>query len=1096
MSNILRMSIGAMLALGPVYSQAQETKLLRNPAVSEKHIAFMYAGDIWLANRDGSSPQRLTVNPAFEQDPYFSPDGKWIAFTGNYDGNTDVYIIPVEGGDPKRITWHPARDVVRGWIDNDHILFASGAGSPTGRTTQLFSVSVKGGLPEVHAKIPEATQGAVSPDGRFTAYIKNPDPTEGGSTYRPFKRYRGGYMPRIWVFNNATHQIDEVPAANSNNVRPVWVGKSVYFLSDRNHTMNIFRYDTEAKQVTQITQYTKDDVKTLTGDGKTLAFEQGATIHLLDPVSGKITDVSVSIRADIPYRRPHYEKVGSFERVSISPTGARMLAQGRGEIFSIPKEKGDVRNISNSPGTHEREPNWSPDGKWIAYLSDKDGNYKLLLRDQKGAKEPVEIELGKTVYYFGLGWSPDSKKIVFSDVHFNLYYVDVQTKKVTLIDTNRNGSIPPNGNVFAPSWSPDSKWITYIKTQTNGYDAVYLYSLSSGQSTMVTDGMSDAGNPTFSADGKYVFFPASTNNGASQSGLHMQTYDRPSSSNIYAILLAKSTPTIFTPESDEETVKGEDAEKKKEPAADSKDNKDKKKDSTKPATAAAPAVAETKIDLDGIQRRIIALPLPAAGYRGLSGLVKDKLFFMVADELRYYDLKDRKSETFTKAGGYVISADGKKILVIAGGGYQIVSADRKPSPGEGKVEVSGVTTYVDPVAEWKQIFDEVYKIEKDYFYVKNMHGVDWDANHKRYAALLPYVSHRSDLNYLLNEMMSEMVVGHNYVGAGDMPSGPNVGIGLLGADYEISNGKYRIQKIYGTQEWNPGSKAPLSIPGLNVKEGDYILAVNGRPLTADISIHSLLENLVNRQVVLKVNDQPSESGAHEITVEPIDAGRDYELRKVNWIEDNRKKVDQLSNGKIAYVYMLNTGEEGYTSFNRYYYAQTDKQALLLDERFNGGGSVADYVIDILDRQILSYWGVRDGRSFTTPGNGIYGPKAMLINEYAGSGGDMMPWMFQQKKLGKLIGKRTMGILVGISGYPSLMDGGFVTSPSFGVYDTKGNWIIENEGTHADIEVEQTPADVIAGRDPQLEKGVQTLLEELKTKTVQPVPKPADPVRIK
>ncbi|RPD43214.1 S41 family peptidase [Chitinophaga barathri] len=1083
MHKLLKLSGWALLTVGALSAQAQtETKLLRNPAVSEKNIAFMYAGDIWIANRNGSSPVRLTVNPAFEQDPYFSPDGKWIAFTGNYDGNYDVYVIPVEGGEPRRVTYHPARDLVRGWIGNDRILFASGATSPTMRTTQLFSVSVKGGLPQVHARIPEATQGAVSPDGKFTAYIKNPDPTEGSVTsWRPFKRYRGGYMPKIWVFNNTTAQIEEIPAANSNNVRPVWVGKSVYFLSDRNHTMNIFRYDTDSKQVTQVTKF-NTDVKTLTTDGKTLAFEQDATIHLLNPGNNDVTDVPVLIRADIPYKRPRYERISSFERINISPTGQRLLVQGRGEIFSVPKEKGDVRNISNSPGSHEREPAWSPDGKWISYLSDKDGNYKLILRDQKAEKAPVEITLGSTVYYFGPTWSPDSKKIVFSDAHFNLYYLDVASKKVTKVDTYSNGSIPSgSSNVFGPSWSPDSKYLAYTNALPNGFDGIYLYNLETGKSVEVTDGMSDAGNPSFSADGKYLFFPASTNSGMAISGLHMQTYERRVMSNIYAVLLSKSTPTIFTPESDEEAVKEADKEKEK----------DTKKDTTKTAKP-----KDADVDFDGIQDRIIALPLPAGSYRSLSGQVKDKLFFIADDEIRYYDLKERKAETFTKGFGYAISADGKKMLLAAGGGYQIVDATRKPAPNEAKVELSGVSLYVDPVAEWKQIFEEVYKIEKDFFYVKNMHGVDWDANKKKYAALLPYVSNRADLSYLVNEMMSEMVVGHNYVSGGDIPPSPNVSTGLLGADYEISNGKYRIKKIYTTERWYPGNKAPLGVAGLNVKEGDYILAVNGRDLTEDMSIDQLLEGQVGKQVQLKINGQPNETGAREITVEPISLSNEMDLRHSGWVEDNRRKVDQLSNGKIAYVYMLNTGQQGYTSFNRMFFAQTDKKALLLDERFNGGGSVADYIIDVLNREVLSYWGVRDGRSFTTPGNSIYGPKAMLINEYAGSGGDMMPWMFSQKKLGKLIGKRTMGILVGISGYPTLIDGGSVTSPSFGIYDTKGNWIIENHGTPADIDVEQTPADVIAGRDPQLERGVQVLLEELKTKSYEPVPKPADPVRVK
>lgn len=1086
------LAASALLLAGSSVTMAQSpTKLLRNPSVSEQHVAFMYGGDIWIANRDGSAPKRLTVNPALEVDPYISPDGKWVAFTGNYDGNTDVYVVPSEGGEPRRITWHPSGELVRGWIGNDRLLFASGMESPTGRTQRLYTVSVDGGLQQPHQRIPEATQGAVSPDGKFTAYIKNPDPTEGGSVFRPFKRYRGGYAPRIWIFNHTNSQIEEIPGGDANNIRPQWIGKSVYFLSDRNHTMNVFRYDTDSKQVTQVTQYKTDDVKSLSGDGKTLAFEQAGTIHLLNPGTGKVTDLSVTIRTDIPSKRPRYEKLNNFENVFLSPTGARLLVQGRGEILSVPKEKGDVRNISNAPGSHERLPGWSPDGKYVSYVSDKDGNYKLILRDQKAMDKPIEIELGSTVFYFGLAWSPDSRKIVYSDAHFNLFVLDVASKKITKVAHYANGSIPSgSGSYFQQSWSPDSKYITFLNAEENGFDAVFMYEIASGKTIRVTDGMSDAGAPSFSADGKYLFFPASTNSGAGLSGLHMQTYDRNSASNLYAAVLSKNTPTPFTPESDEETVKTDDKEKEKDKDKD----KDKKKDSTK-ATPAKPEAS--LVDAEGLQQRIITLPVSAGRIYGVNGAVKDKVFFADGSEIKYFDLKERKTETFTKGAGYMISADGKKMLVATGGNnYQIVNADRKPGPGEGKVDVSNVSVYIDPAAEWKQIFDEVYKIEKDFFYVKNMHGVDWDANKRKYEALLPHVSSRADLTYLLNEMMSEMVVGHNYVGFGDMPSGPNVNVGVLGADYEISEGRYRIAKIYTGESWNPETKAPLAVPGLNVKAGEYILAINGVPLTSAISIHELMQNQAGKQVTLKVNGTASESGARDIVVEPISGGSEIGLRYVDWVEANRRKVDELSGGKIAYLHMINTGREGYNSFNRYYYAQADKKALLLDERFNGGGSVADYIIDVLNRDVMSYWGVRDGRSFTTPGNGIYGPKAMLINEYAGSGGDMMPWMFNYRKLGKLVGKRTMGILVGISGYPSLIDGGYVTSPSFGIYDTKGKWIIENVGTPPDVDVEQTPADVIAGRDPQLEKGVQILLEELKTKTWQPVPKPADPVRVK
>lgn len=1046
--------------------------MLRSPSVSQDKIAFAYGGDIWLAGRNGSNPHRISVNPDVEAEPMLSPNGQWIAFTGNYDGNTDVYLVSANGGMPRRITFHPSNDIVRGWHGNDKILFASGRESGSPRYHKLFEADINGGLPQP-LKMPEAHQGNISPDGKYTAYIKNPDPTDRGTIYRPFKHYRGGNMPRIWIFNNQTLETTEVPAAGANNTRPVWLGNAVYFLSDRNGTTNIFRYQLSDKQVTQITTHKDFDVKTLNSDGSSLIYEQAGKIHLWE--AGHSKELQISLQADLPYKRPHWVSDNSVRNMHISPSGVRAVVECRGEILSVPAEKGDIRNLTNTTGVHERDPAWSPDGKWIAYFSDESGEYTLKLRDQKAEKPAVTISLGEPDFYYEPIWSPDSKKIIYHDKHLRLYYIDIDAKKPVLIDED---SYDRPDQSFAASWSQDSRWITYHKRLPNVMRAVFIYDVTAGKPYQVTDGRSEAGQPTFSRDGKYLFFTASTNYALKTGWLDMSSYEREAQSSIYAVVLANDAPSLLAPESDEETVKSGDTPAK--PATDtSKAGKDKTKN--------------IRIDLQNIEQRIVALPLPAKAYTLLNAGADGKLFYLEGGNLQAYDIAKRKSDgVINTINNYVISSDGKKLLYASGNNLGIVGTSGKSTTNDGKLNISGIRILVDPEAEWKQMFNELWRIERDFFYVANMHGADWKAVKNKYEKFLPYVSHREDLNYLLNEMMGELVIGHNYVGLGDAPSPLSVNVGLLGADYSIENGHYRFRKIYSGLNWNPQFQAPLTRPGVQVKEGDYLLAVNGAPLDEKDNVYSLFQNAAGKQVRILVNSQPTTTGAREYTVVPVNS--EVNLRMMDWVEGNRRKVDELSKGQLAYVYMPNTGNDGYTFFNRYYFSQLDKKGVVLDERFNGGGSAADYVIDLLNRDLLNYWATRDGKPQTTPGNAIFGPKAMIINGYAGSGGDLMPFLFREKKMGTLVGTTTMGILVGIYNYPVLMDGGYATAPRLGVFSKDGKWIIENEGVSPDVEVEMTPADVIAGKDPQLEKAVELLMKEVKKTADVTIPKP--PVRAK
>ncbi len=1094
LKNISLIFLSIILVSGSVhmaYGQ-EETLLLRNPSISQSHIAFVYGGDIWVTDKKGQYPRRLTSNPGVELNPIFSPDGSQIAFTGNYDGNTDVYTIPVYGGEPKRITFHPSADILRGWINNEEVYFTTTREFQYSLGGRLYKTGLSGELP-LPLAMPEAYQGSPSPDGRYWAYLKNGDPTERDRV--AFKRYRGGGMSTIWIFDTQTKDIEIIPGEKCNDVKPVWLGEKVYFLSDRDKIVNIFSYNVNTKKIEKLTDYSDYDVRTLHGSGSELVFEYDGRIHLLDLLSKKVNTLQIAVHMDPMYKRSRYVNADQeIRNFNVSPTGQRALFETRGEIISVPREKGDPRNISMSAGSHERFPAWSPNGKWISYLSDTNGKYELVLRDQKAVDKPTYINLGSTTFYFDPVWSPDSEKLFFNDAHLNLYYVDITSKNIFLVDSDTLSSTTGRTrNHFEPAWSDDSNWIAYVKSLKNGVRAIFMFNLKTKKSHQITDGMSAAGQPTFSRDGKYLFFMASTNTGLTNSGLHMSAYERNPNYSVYAFILSKHTPSIFKNESDEEVIKAEKRTEEKK-AGDKKEKKKHKKSNDEMLDK--PAVKKIAVDFEDIYTRIVALPLPPAYYR-LDGSSENLLTYQRGSTIGVYDLNKMEDRSLVEnaRGGFRISADGKKMMYFANKNYYIVNAGQKPILESGKLDFKGFQFSVDPGAEWRQVFNEVWNMQKEFFYVENMHGADWDAVRKKYEKYLPYVNHRSDLSYILNEMMGELVVGHAYIYPGDQPSSPSVSTGTLGADLTQENGVYKITKIFSRLGWNPSFKAPLAEPGLNIKEGSYIVGIDGIQLTKDHNIYQLLEQKVGRQVTLHIHTKPRYEGARTVIVRPISFSDELNLRKMDWVEGNRRKVDQLSDGQIAYVYMPNTGQEGYASFNRYYFSQMDKKALLLDERNNGGGSVADYVIDLLSRELIAGWGIRDGKPFTTPGNGIYGPKAMVINENAGSGGDMMPYMFRFKGLGKLVGRTTMGILVGISGYPPLLDGGRITSPNFGVFDLKGNYIIENEGVTPDVFVEQIPKELLAGKDPQLERTVKILLEEMKTYPYKNIQKPTDPIRV-
>jgi tricorn protease len=1141
-----------LLAVPEVAAQsANQYALLRKPTVSKTQIAFSYGGDLWVVDRSGGEAKRLTSDVGIEIDPVFSPDGTMIAFTGEYDGNENVYMIPAAGGIPKRLTSHPGADQVVGWTrDGKRVVFRSTRQSYS-RFTQLYTVGVTGGLPEL-LPLPMAVEGSYSPDSSQLAYVPFTNFRESWQFHRGLKHYRGGTASPVWIAKLSDSSVEKVPRKDSNDSTPMWMGDKVYFLSDRDGPVNLYVYDTKSKQVSAAMSSNGTDIKSASAGPDAIVYEQFGSIHQFDPATGKQNAVNIRVTGDFPAARPHYMNVGDkIENAKISPTGARAVFEAHGEILTVPVEHGDIRNLTNTVGVAERDPAWSPDGKWIAYFSDESGEYALHLRQQDGMGEVKKIDLGNPPsFFYSPTWSPDSKKIAYSDKRLDLWYLDIDRGKPLHVDTNPYDGGPGTG--FNPVWSPDSRWIAYTRQLDSSLSAVFVYGVEDKTAHQVTDGLSDAASVAFDRNGKYLYFFASTDDGRAIVS-SMGAYKVPITRGAYVVVLEKDLKSPLVPQSDEEKVAAEkspganapkslvDADECKregeakagseaaagksdkggdKAASEKKDEKKGEKDEK--GAKEAEENPEVKIDFENISQRILALPIPSRNYdRLLAG--KTHVLYLLEGPIvdgsgpngrivHKFDVCTRKTDKLLdNIGGFVISANGEKALyeelpswnpMAVGEGepphgtwtIKPVDALGKPSePGkpDGKLRLESMKVYTDPRAEWQQMFREMGRIERDWFYDPNLHGADLRALMAAYQPYVDNVMSRADLNYIFADILGEITAQHIYVFGGDRPEVKGVSVGLLGADYSIDHDRYRFTKVYFGENWNPSLRAPLTEPGVNVHEGEYLLAVDGREMHGSDEIYSFFLERAGKAVQLKVGRDPGGKDARSVTVVPI--ANERSLRQREWMEGNRRKVDELSGGKLAYVYVPDTAVNGFIYFNRYYFAQNSKQGAVIDERFNGGGWIADYIVDWLKRPLLMGAMTREGKDNVIP-QVIFGPKVMLINQDAGSGGDALPWMFKKLGTGPLIGTRTWGGLIGIGGYPPLMDGGEVTAPRWGLYNPDtGEFDVENKGVSPDIEVDLDPALWRQGHDPQLEKGVSVALQELKDHPVPPIKRPKYPV---
>jgi len=1091
MKKVLVSVLAVLAALGAVdpSAAADQTLLLRQPDISADHLAFVYAGDIWVANRDGSAPRRLTSNPATESAPVFSPDGSLIAFNAAYENNVDVYVIPVAGGQPRRLTWHPGQDMVTGWTaDGGAVTFVSARESDHGREGQLYHASLDGGLPlkRMEARVFSGVYDA--DDGRF-AYMpfgSGYNGLFGGSS--GWKGYRGGTTPPILVMDMAAQTVTTIPGAGATNFSPFWLDGRVYFVSDRNDEIfNVFRWEPATGALTQISHEALWDVRWASGDGATIVYESGGRLWRQDASGGPATEIVVAIEPDLPQLRRQWKDAGrTVQHADISPTGKRAIVTARGDVFTVPVEDGSTRNLTATGGRREYTALWSPAGDQVAYVVESLKGQSLVVADQFGVVAST-WKLGPHFYRL-MAWSKgDHPRILFQDNHLSLYVMSVADGKTSRIATN------VRREQTDAAFSPDGRWLAYTLERENFQRDLMLRDLEGGAEARISDGMADAAAPAFSPDGAYLFFAASTNSGPLQVGLNMTSQERPYRAALYAVVLAADGVSPLAPEVGDEEGGADEGDAAK------KDKKDEEDDGAKDAAA-------TRIDLDGIAARLVALPVAERNYRNLAVGADGNLYYVQAvqpgisneppgedadraNALWRFDMEEREAASLLEGvDGFALAADGSHLLLnMVGGGLQTAETGAKLEPkplGLGDVRLD-----LDPRQEWALIFDEVWRMEKEYFYDPGMHGLDWDAVYARYRPLVDHVGRREDLNALMVEMIAEMQVGHNRVGGGDVYRAEGVGSGLLGANLAMADGRYRLERVYTGENWNPFLAAPLAAPGNEARAGEYILAVNGAELTAADNIFARLQGTAGQQVTLRVGPRADGKDARDIVVEPV--GNEGVLRLWRWIEDNRRRVDAATGGRVGYVYLPNTAGAGYTYFNRMFFAQVDKEALIIDERSNAGGQAANYIVEVLSRAHLSGWKDRDGLVYDTPMGAMFGPKLMMIDQDAGSGGDYLPYAFRQLGIGKLLGTRTWGGLIGIAANPQLTDGGFLTVPFFRFYDADHRWTVENQGVAPDIEVALDPVQTNRGVDSQLEAAIREVLGELEG-FVNPIPRQAPP----
>ena len=1061
-------ALALLLVCAPVIPQPLagqiDARALRQPDVSATQIAFVYAGDVWVVPKTGGVANRLSSPRGDESFPRFSPDGQLIGFTGDYDGNEDVYVMPATGGVPTRVTHHPAPDRMLGWYpDGRSILFASPMESGRDRFFQLYRVSKDGGLP-VKLPVPYGEFGAISPDGKWLAYVPQ------SQDFRTWKRYRGGWNSRIWLYNLETGASKQVAPSEANNSQPMWHGRTLYFLSDRGagERTNIWAYSLDADSARQVTRLTDYDIHFPAIGPSDIVFEAGGQLYLLDLALEKTREVRVQVVTDLSSLKPRLDSVGSrIDNAGISPSGKRAVFEARGDVFTVPAENGPIQNLTRTPGVAERTPAWSPDGRLIAYWSDRTGEYQLVVRPADGSGSEEQLTTLGPGFRYRPYWSPDSKKLAFIDQTMTVWVVDRDSKKSTKVD---RGLFMYQGQLdaFRVGWSSDSRWLAYARDLDNRNTAVFLFDTKTGTRTQVTSGYYGDASPVFDPDGKYLYFLTNRSFEPIYSDVD-NTWIYTNTTRIAAAALRPDVASPLAPQNDDEAAKSDST------AADT--TKAKK---TEPK--AKPAAVD--IDLTGLERRVVLLPPEAGNYTDLAA-ASGKVIFVrhprtgASDKkspLIYWDLKERKEEiVLDDASPAVLSADGQKLLVAVQRRFAIV--DVKPGQKFDKpLRTAELTMTVDPRAEWRQMFNDVWRFERDYFYDPGMHGVDWSAERVRYGKLLDAAVTRSDVNFAIGELISELSSSHTYRGGGDLEEGPRRGVGLLGVDWALENGAFRIKRIIDGAPWDDEVRSPLRAPGVDVKEGDYVLAVNGAPLDSATDPWAAFDGLADQTVKLSVSNRPSLDGARTVLVKTLaDEGR---LRYLAWIEANRRHVDEATKGRVGYVYVPSTGLDGQTELERQFAAQIDKEGLIVDERFNSGGQIPDRFIELLNRPAFAYYAVRDGKDWQWPPAAQIGPKVMLINGWSGSGGDAFPTFFREASLGPLIGERTWGGIIGISGVPQLIDGGFVTVPTFRQYDPQGQWFAEGHGVDPDIPVPEDPGQLARGVDQQLEAGIQEVQRRL------------------
>jgi len=1058
-----------------------DARMIRYPDVSADRIVFVYAGDIWVVPKSGGTANRLSTPKGEESFPRFSPDGSLIAFSGNYDGNTDIYAVPTSGGLPRRLTHHSFPDRMLDWYpDGESILYASRMTSGTNRFNQLYRTTRDGGLPE-RLPVPYGEFGSIAPDGKTLAYLTMT------RDFRTWKRYRGGSTPDIWVFDLDELTSKNVTASPTNDSQPMWHGSTLYFLSDRDthKRYNLWSLDTKSGETRQVTKFEEMDIAFPSIGPDDIVFSVGSDLYLLDLDDEQYRKVEVEVLTDRATLKPRQETLGTYvHSVEISPSGKRAVFGARGEIFTVPAEHGFTRNLTRSSGVAERHPAWSPDGKWIAYFSDRSGEYELTLRAADGAGDERKLTSMGPGYRYHIHWSPDSEKVLFIDQAMKINLYDIEADRLTTIDQGRymyHGGL----SGFNAKWSADSRWVTYSRSVESRNTALFLYDTKEGELHQATSGFYSDFAPTFDPEGKYLYYYSNRTFEPSYGDVD-NSWVYANTTNVVAVPLRKDVASPLAPRNDEE---GEEEEGEEDEGKGKPEKKDKKKDKDDAGEGEDEEEAEpepVEIDLDGFERRLVVLP-PENGNFGALDAVKGKVVFLRAprtgsggekSSIIYYDLEEREEKTVLgDADGFKISADEKKILVVKDQKFAIV--DLKPDQKmEKPLDLSGLTMELDPVAEWRQIFNDAWRIERDFFYDPNMHGVDWNEMRERYGALLDDVVTRWDLNFIIGELIAELNASHAYRGGGDTERPDRMGVGLLGCDFTLENGAYRISRILDAAAWDSEARSPLNAPGVEVDEGDYLLAVNGVPLDTSKDPWAAFQGLADKTVELTVNDEPEMEDARRVLVKTLSS--EFRLRNLAWIEANRSKVEEATDGRVGYIYVPNTSISGQTELVRMFQGQYSKEALIIDERFNSGGQIPDRFIELLNRPLYNYWRVRDGEDWQWPPVAQVGPKVMLINPWSGSGGDLFPWYFHEAGLGPLIGTRTWGGLIGITGAPPLIDNGVATVPTFGIYSLDGKWIIEGHGVDPDIEVIDDPALMVDGGDPQLERAIDEIMSLLRT----------------